>query len=75
MAALLSSGAMDNTSSALAYFPAQWCNVVTAATLQCYRSAAKGIAALVSSGVVDGTPAALAAFLREHEAELNKTQV
>jgi hypothetical protein len=43
--------------------------------LRCCRGAIKGVAALVSSGVVDRDSAALAAFLREHEAELDKTQV
>jgi hypothetical protein len=33
------------------------------------------VAALVASGVVARDPAALAAFLREHEPELDKTQV
>ena len=33
------------------------------------------MAALVASGVVARDPAALAAFLREHEAELDRAQV
>jgi hypothetical protein len=39
------------------------------------RGAVKGVAALVASGVVVRDPAALAAFLREHEAELDRAQV
>lgn len=39
------------------------------------RHAAKGAAALVASGLVENSPQALASFLRDHEGELDKTQV
>jgi hypothetical protein len=35
----------------------------------------KGVASLIGSGTVEGSPQAVASFLRQHIAELDKTQL